>query len=253
MSLNLMHYFLIALGINVLMFIPAYIFKTDKFTDISYGLTFIILVIIAWLLYPFTYGNTILALMITVWGLRLGIFLFIRIGKMKRDKRFDGIRESFPKFLQFWILQGVSVWIILIPTLLFMGKEEQSISYAGVAVWALGLLLESISDMQKFKFSQNANKKGQFINEGLWKYSRHPNYFGEILCWLGVYLFVFMSFSRMEMIPAFAGPLYIMIILLFGTGIPTVEKQADKKWGDQPDYLEYKRKTSILIPWLRRK
>ncbi|MDZ7820584.1 MAG: DUF1295 domain-containing protein [Candidatus Marinimicrobia bacterium] len=136
MVLNLWHYLFIAVGINVVMFIPAYLFKTDKFTDLSYSLTFIILIITAWILYPFSAGNTLIAAMVVVWGLRLGIFLFVRIGKMKRDRRFDGIRESFWKFLQFWLLQGISVWIILIPALLFMKTEVPRLCYAGLAIWA---------------------------------------------------------------------------------------------------------------------
>ncbi|MDZ7796416.1 MAG: DUF1295 domain-containing protein [Candidatus Marinimicrobia bacterium] len=115
MELNLWHYLIAAVGINILMFIPAYLFKTDKFTDLSYSLTFIILMIIAWILQPFSVENTLVTAMVVIWGLRLGTFLFVRIGKMKRDKRFDGIRESFFKFFQFWVLQGISVWIILLP------------------------------------------------------------------------------------------------------------------------------------------
>ncbi|MFO7841458.1 MAG: DUF1295 domain-containing protein [Fidelibacterota bacterium] len=253
MELNLWHYLLAAVGINILMFIPAYLFKTDKFTDLSYSLTFIILMIIAWILQPFSVENTLVTAMIVIWGLRLGMFLFVRIGKIKRDKRFDGIRESFFKFLQFWVLQGVSVWIILLPALLFIENEEPRLCYAGLVIWAIGLIMESIADAQKYHFTQEVSNKGKFIDTGLWKFSRHPNYFGEILCWIGIYLFVFLSFTPREMLIGLASPLYIIFILLFLTGIPTVEKRANEKWGDDPDYREYKRKTSILIPWFKKK
>jgi steroid 5-alpha reductase family enzyme len=253
MDLHLWHYLLIAVGINILMFFPAYLFKTDKFTDISYGLSFIIVILIAWILYPYSVTNTLLTAAVVLWGLRLGIFLLVRIHNMKRDRRFDGIRESFWRFLQFWLLQGVTVWIVLIPSLMAMQKDQLRPCYAGLAVWAIGLIIETIADAQKYNFNNTAANKDKFIDHGLWKISRHPNYFGEILCWVGLYVFVFLSFSKSEMLIALIGPIYISFVLLFLTGIPTVEKRADKKWGDDPAYLEYKRRTSILIPWFLKK
>ena len=238
---------------NLIMFVPAFILKTDRLTDISYGLSFVILITLAWFIEPYSFQNTILALMVIIWGLRLGIFLFIRIGKMKRDKRFDGRRESFTKFLSFWLLQGLTTGIVLIPALLFMGKEHQSTLSIGVVIWITGFVIEAIADMQKFRFRQQAANRSRFIDRGLWKYSRHPNYFGEILIWLGIYLYVFQSFSNTEKLLALIGPLFITILLLFVSGIPTVEKRAEEKFGDDPAYLEYKRRTSILIPWFRKK
>ncbi|MDD3095535.1 MAG: DUF1295 domain-containing protein [Candidatus Neomarinimicrobiota bacterium] len=252
MAFNIWHYLLIAVGINILMFIPAYIFKTDKFTDISYGLSFVIVVLTALFLSPLSPGNALLAAMVVLWGLRLGSFLLIRVHQMKGDRRFDGVRESFGKFLQFWLLQGVTVWIVLIPALMAMQKEDLRLCYAGLLIWAAGLLIETIADAQKSRFNLNPANKGKFINNGLWKTSRHPNYFGEILCWAGVYIFIFLSFSPREMLLAAVGPLYIILVLLFLTGIPTVEKRAEQKWGNDPEYIAYKKHTSILIPWFRK-
>lgn len=253
MDLNIWHYLLITVGINILMFIPAFIFKTDKFTDITCGLTFCIVAVIARILYHFSWANTILALMVIFWGMRLGSFLLIRVHKMKRDKRFDGRRESFWRFLQFWLLQGVSAWIIMIPALPAMAKNEVRICHAGLLIWAAGLIIESLADAQKYRFNNNPENKGKFIDTGLWKNSRHPNYFGEILCWQGVYIFVFLSFPTAEKLLAFIGPLYITLLLLFVSGIPTVEKRSDEKFGQDPAYLEYKRGTNILIPWPKKK
>lgn len=191
--------------------------------------------------------------MVMFWGIRLGTFLLVRIHNMKRDKRFDGIRESFWRFLQFWLLQGVTVWIVMIPALLAMGKDNLRICYAGLFVWAAGLIVETIADAQKFRFNNDPDNKGKFIDRGLWKISRHPNYFGEILCWLGIYITVFLSFSGREVLLALIGPLYITVVLLFLTGIPTVEKRSDQKFGNDPAYLEYRRRTSMLIPWFRKK
>lgn len=247
--LNIFHHLIIALGINILMFIAAFKFKTDKLTDLSYSLTFIILIVIALILSEFTVLKLILSLMIISWGLRLGIFLFIRIRKMKRDKRFDGMRESFFRFLKFWVLQGLAVWVILIPALFFINSDMGEVFWAGFFIWALGLIIESAADLQKYKFKQNRKNKDKFIQSGLWKYSRHPNYLGEMLCWIGVYLFVFVSFSTSQKIIGLVSPLFIICLLLFVTGLPPLERYADKKWGKQREYLAYKRKTSILIPW----
>ncbi len=249
--LEIAYYLIAALGINIIMFIPGYLFKTDKLTDLSYSLTFIALISISALLNEFSKTKIILLSMILIWALRLGIFLFIRIQKMKYDKRFDGIRESFLKFLKFWTLQGLAVWVILLPALFFMLGNPNKIFWAGLIIWATGLILESIADLQKYKFNQN--NKDAFINTGLWKYSRHPNYFGEILCWIGIYTFTFTSLNLTQKLIGLASPLFIMFLLLFITGLPPLEKAADAKWGKQKTYKEYKRKTSILIPWIPKK
>lgn len=248
--IELFYYLIVALGINLIMFIPGYLFKTDKLTDLSYALTFIILTLASLILSEISALKIILFAMILIWGLRLGIFLYIRIRKIKYDKRFDGIRESFSKFLRFWVLQGLAVWVILIPTLYFMNSDSNSVYWIGLIIWAFGLTIESIADIQKFSFSQNTKNKDKFINIGLWKYSRHPNYFGEILCWVGIYFFVFSSLADLQKIIALASPVFIIILLLFVTGLPPLEKSADNKWGKQQDYKEYKRTTSILIPWI---
>jgi steroid 5-alpha reductase family enzyme len=169
---------------------------------------------------------------------------------MKRDKRFDGMRESFFRFLKFWVLQGLAVWVILIPALFFINSNLTEVMWVGFIIWALGLILESTADFQKYNFKQNEKNKDRFIQSGIWKYSRHPNYFGEILCWVGIYIFVFASLTSLQKIVSLASPLFIIILLLFVTGLPPLEKYADKKWGKQKDYQEYKRKTSILIPWI---
>ena len=235
------------------MFIPAYIFKTDRLTDISYSLTFISLIMLAWVLEPYSIENTLLFVMIAAWALRLGLFLLIRINKMKRDKRFDGRRESFIKFLSFWLLQGSAVGIVLIPALLFMAKNDGAISPAGIAVWLIGFLVETISDIQKYRFNIDPANKGKFIDSGLWKYSRHPNYFGEILVWFGLYIYVCPGLNGIEKLFALIGPLFITTLLLFVSGIPTVEKRAQEKFGKDPAWLDYKRRTNMIIPWFPRK
>ncbi|NCT55531.1 DUF1295 domain-containing protein [bacterium] len=249
---TLITYLTFALLINILMFIPAFIYKTDKLTDLSYSLTFIFLITFSLLKNSIVPLNIVVWLAVFLWGVRLGAFLFIRIRKITKDKRFDGIRESFFAFLRFWVLQGLAVWVILLPSLLFIQSDNKSVFMPGISIWLFGLIIESFADLQKYKFTQNPSNKDKFINVGLWKYSRHPNYFGEILCWLGIYIFVFPSLSFLFQIIALSGPLFIVVLLLFATGIPPLEKYADKKWGKDKSYVDYKSKTSILIPWFNK-
>jgi steroid 5-alpha reductase family enzyme len=247
--LNLLHYLIIALLFNSVVFLFAYKLMTDKLTDISYALTFILLVSLSFLYSDRGLFKIVLLLMVLLWALRLGVFLFLRVSKSGRDKRFDGMREDFYKFLKFWVLQGVAVWVILLPSIMFF-RRETIYSYfvlIGFLIWFFGFFIELIADFQKYKF--NKSNQGKWISTGLWRYSRHPNYFGEILCWFGIYFFAFGSLMGVERIVGLISPLFIAVLLIFLTGLPQLEKYADKKWGKVKEYREYKRKTSILVPW----
>lgn len=249
--MGLLDSFIIAMGLNILMFIPAFIFKTDKLTDLSYGVSFALVAVIVFFQNSFDTSKLLLLVMILLWSIRIGGFLFIRIRKMKRDKRFDGIRESFIKFLGFWLLQGFTVWIVLFPSILFFSEQNVSIttlSVVGLVMWFSGLVIETIADKQKYEFLKNSDNKGRWIDGGLWHYSRHPNYFGEITHWLGVYLFVVSSLSGVLPIIALIGPIYLAWLIIFVSGIPKLERYADDRWGDDPNYVKYKKRTSNLIP-----
>jgi len=236
---------LLSLAINIIMFIPAFILKTDKLTDISYSLSFIILTLIIFLT-NINFTNMILFLLITLWGVRLGTYLLIRINKIKKDKRFDGMREKFFNFLGFWLLQGFTVWVVLIPTLLVLTKQVtfSYLSLIGLVIFIKGLLIESFADYQKF----TNYKKDKWIDIGLWKYSRHPNYFGEILVWIGIYLYTLPYLIGYEKLIGLISPIFITILLLFVSGVPKLEKVNNKKFGKLKEYQEYKKRTGLLIP-----
>lgn len=241
----------VALAINLAMFVVAFKFQTDKLTDISYAVTFVVLVLYGLLVNNITASKLAAVIMVCVWSTRLGGFLLYRIRKTGRDKRFDGIRENFKKFLQFWVLQGISVWVILMPTLLLLSSERTVFDLLGVIgllVWGTGLYVEATADIQKYHFSQSPANKNKWIDSGIWRFSRHPNYFGEILVWIGMYLFAAMSLSLPQVVLAAISPLFITSLLLFISGIPKLEKGADERWGDDPAYREYKRRTSLLLP-----
>ena len=188
--------------------------------------------------------------MIVIWGLRIALYLFKRVIKMGRDKRFDKIRPSFLKFLGFWILQGITVWVVLLAALLFFMNKTvfSAITIIGLLIWILGFLIETFADHQKHVFKNNPKNKGKWIESGLWKYSRHPNYFGEITCWTGIFLFTLSSLPGLYKLLALISPLYIAFLIIFVSGLPKLEKSADMKWGTNKNFQEYKKRTSILVP-----
>nr|MBD3312148.1 DUF1295 domain-containing protein [archaeon] len=246
----------VSIGVNVLMFIPAFIYKTDKLTDLSYSLTFIILATILFLFNTYSLSKLILYFMVAAWGARLGTYLFIRIRKMKKDPRFDDKRGDFFKFLKFWLVQGLTVWLVMMSSTVFFNLSNTSFNYLsliGLIVWGAGLTIESVADYQKYQFKTNPKNKGKWIESGLWHYSRHPNYFGEIMNWVGIYLFTLSSFNLLNALVALASPGYITITLLFISGIPPLEKHSDKKYGKYKGYRDYKKRTSVLIPWFTKK
>jgi steroid 5-alpha reductase family enzyme len=241
----------IALLIQAVFFSFAWRYKTDKVTDLSYGLTFILIS-----LYLLSGTNRYayqawLVTMVIIWGVRLAIYLFIRIHKIGRDKRFDEMRNNFIKFASFWLFQGLAVWIILLPVTYSISLDKylpvNSIMWVGLGIWFLGLSIETLADMQKFVFKNKVENKGKWIEQGIWKYSRHPNYFGEMLVWWGIFIAT-LPFQAGWSYLTVIGPLFITYILLFVSGIPTLEQKYDLRYKNSTKYQAYKKRTSLLIP-----
>lgn len=241
---------LLSLGINLAMFFVAYYFRTDKLTDISYAVTFVLLSLIGLTNTEVTNTSIVLTLMVCMWAFRLGSYLLQRIQRIGKDKRFDDKRDKFWSFLGFWLIQGVTVWIVMIPTLLYYSNPSKvvvTLTVVGFFVWFLGLLIETIADSQKYNFINDTKNKGKWIDIGLWKYSQHPNYFGEIVLWFGVYLFTFSGLTDMQRIFGLISPLYIYSLIVFVSGIPLLEKSGEAKWGTDENYQLYKKQTSVLF------
>lgn len=238
---------------NMAMFLIAFRNKTDKLTDISYAATFIGLVMYNLVVASeLTVYKWILAFMIMLWSVRIGMYLFIRINKTGKDRRFDGMRENFWRFAGFWLIQAITVWAVLVGSSLYFitgAKPITGFMVAGIIVWFAGLIIEAIADFQKYQFIQDKKNKNKWIQSGVWKYSRHPNYFGEILVWFGVYVFVVSGLTGSDQLFAMASPLFITFMLLFVSGIPLLEKSADAKWGKDSAYKKYKKSTSVLVPF----
>lgn len=243
--------FTVSIVINIIMFVPAFIYRTDKLTDISYALTFAVVATAGFMRSEQTSLHKIVLLLVLLWAFRLGTFLFIRINKIKKDVRFDGMREYFFKFLRFWLLQGATVFVVLLAASLAFMQKQTTVSWlsvVGIAVFVIGLVIEATADMQKFNFSSKASNKGMWIDEGIWRTSRHPNYLGEMMVWIGMYFVVLASLTGNQWIWALLSPLYIVTLLLFVSGVPLLEKSADKKWGTNPAYKKYKKQVPAVLP-----
>lgn len=239
----------ISLGIQAVLFAFAATLKTDKVTDLSYGATFVL--IAAWLAVGGgrTIAELVLGAMVVLWGVRLAGYLFYRILTIGRDARFDGIREHFWPFFKFWLGQGIAVWVILLPVTIWFARPGawNAAMATGVLIWTAGLVIETVADAQKFAAKRRLGGGGRWVDEGLWRRARYPNYFGEMLCWWGVWVFVAPDLGWWNA-GGLLGPLSITFILLKVTGIPTLEKSAREKWGNNPDYHAYVRRTRLLLP-----
>ncbi len=243
----------LSIAINLIGFSVAFYLKTDKLTDFSYALSFVVLSAISLILSgKFNLPNFILLSLVALWALRLGSYLVIRIRRWGRDKRFDEIRSNFFKFLGFWIFQAITVWFVLISSILFF-YENQSDSleianYAGALIFLIGLAIEAFADLQLYNFTGDKKNKGEFIKTGLWSRTRHPNYLGEITVWLGAWVYSFSALALTQQIIGFISPLFIYVMIRFISGVPKLEKNAEKKWGRRKDFEEYKRQSGLILP-----
>jgi steroid 5-alpha reductase family enzyme len=244
----------LAFLIQWLVFIPAYLQQSEKFFDLTGSITYISVTIIAVLLSPVVDGRSILLLaLVVIWAARLGTFLFRRIQKAGKDERFDDIKPSFPRFLNTWTLQGLWVTFTLAAALVAITttnrKELGWFALVGFLIWVFGFSIEVVADLQKSRFRANPENKGKFIQTGLWARSRHPNYFGEIMLWIGVAVIALPVLQGWQWI-ALISPVFVAILLTRVSGVPMLEKRADEKWGGQEDYEAYKARTPVLIPRL---
>jgi len=238
--------------IQWLVFIPAFILQTEKFFDLTGSLTYLSITTLAVLLSVNSGARAwLLWALVVMWAARLGSFLFTRVKKSGKDSRFDDIKPSFPRFLLTWTLQGLWVSFTLAAALAAITSQVRKppdfFAWLGLVVWLCGFTIEVVADWQKSRFRADPANKGKFISSGLWAWSRHPNYFGEIVLWAGVAVItlpVLRGWQWLTMI----SPIFIFILLTRISGVPMLEKSADEKWGGQDDYEAYKAATSILVP-----
>ena len=241
--------------IQLIGFIPSFIFKTDHYFDLTGGITFILIISLATnkiILNESLNYKVVPFFLVFLWAIRLSSFLFLRVKKVGKDIRFDNLKTNFWKFMLSWVVQGFWVFMSLLPLLIVVDSSKSTniiFLVIGLLVWLFGFLFEIISDNQKTNFRKIEDNKDKFITTGLWKYSRHPNYLGEIVLWTGVAI---ISYSSLEVYQMFTlvSPIFTYLLLVNVSGINLLEKSGEKKWGHLDSYKSYKENTPRLIGFL---
>ena len=243
----------LAFLIHWLLFIPAYLLKTEKFFDLSGSFTYISIVIYVLFFNSNSennIGNLILASFIIIWAVRLGSFLFFRIKKAGEDKRFRELKTSFTRFFLVWNISGmwVSFCSMCAITAISSGNGVQlnPLFYIGAVIFLVGFVLEVVADHQKTVFRKDPKNKDKFIKTGLWARSQHPNYVGEITLWAGIAVISCSSLEGWQYI-SLISPIFTYCLLIYVSGIPQLKESGEKKWGHLKAYQDYTKNTPRLI------
>ena len=245
----------LAFAIQWIAFIPAYIFQTEKFYDLTGSLTYLLVIWYSLTLSSDQFtnlngANIVIVLLISLWAIRLGSFLFMRIHHDGEDKRFRSIKPSASQFFMTWTLQGLWVSLCSMCALTAISSNTGIVTnaffYIGLALFILGFAIEVMADMEKSAFKANQENKDKFITTGLWARSRHPNYFGEIVLWTGIAVMSFSSLEGLQYLTLIS-PIFTYLLLVYVSGVRMLEARGDLKWGDDPAYQEYKKETPVLF------
>lgn len=242
----------LAFVINWAAFVPSNAAKTEHYYDLTGSVTYVTVIVVAVVLSddPDTRAVLVTA-MVLVWAVRLGSFLFRRVRRDGRDGRFDSIKVDPLRFFMTWTLQGLWVLLTVACALAIVtGSERESfglLAGIGTAVWVAGFAIEVVADRQKSAFKQDSANEGRFITTGLWAWSRHPNYFGEITLWLGIAIIAVPVLSGWRWV-TLVSPVFVVVLLTRVSGLPMLERRAAKRWGDDPEYQRYVEATPVLIP-----
>jgi steroid 5-alpha reductase family enzyme len=242
----------LAFIIQWLVYIPSYLSQTEHYFDLTGSLTYQTLAVLGLLLTSERDARTvILGLMIIVWAARLGLFLFRRVRAAGKDGRFDKLKTDWAQFLMTWTLQGLWVTFTAAAALAAMTSGAKTglgvIGVIGIIVWVAGFAIEVIADAQKSTWRAMPGNENKFITVGLWAWSRHPNYFGEVLLWTGVAILAAPALQGWQYITLLS-PVFVYLLLNKASGVPMLEARADKKWGGQPAYEDYKARTPVFFP-----
>lgn len=243
---------ILAFAVNWLVYIPANIYQTEKYYDLTGSLTYLTVIAIACLFSgPLDARSALVALMVVIWALRLGSFLFRRISADGKDARFDKIKVNPLRFFLTWTLQGTWVALTAASALVIITTETRLpidiFAIIGLTMWVAGFAIEIIADNQKSQFRSDPKNAGRFITTGLWAWSRHPNYFGEILLWTGITVASLPLLVGWQWVTIIS-PIFVIFLLTKVSGIPMLAKAGQKKWGDEPEYKDYIQRTPKLVP-----
>lgn len=234
-----------------IIFIPSFAFQTEHYFDLTGSISYLSAVALAFYLNPSVDPRDVLiGLLIVVWAVRLGSFLFMRVKQDGKDDRFTIMKTQFHWFLMTWTLGGLWVFLTMAAGLAAITSNTTQpfglMAYLGLALWIFGFSIEVIADRQKRAFKKNQQKDKEFITSGLWAWSRHPNYFGEITLWIGLTLIALPVLSGWQLVTLIS-PVFVYILLTKISGIPLLENRGMKKWGSDPEYIDYVNRTPALI------
>ena len=245
---------MLAFLIQWVAYIPAYIFQTEKFYDLTGSLSYLTVIWFVFFLSNNLSGlniqNLIVVTLISIWAIRLGTFLFGRIHKDGEDKRFRTIKTSASQFFMTWTLQGMWVSICTMCAITAISSSQGIIAnalfYLGLVFFIVGFAIEVVSDQQKSAFRAVPENKEKFITSGLWSKSQHPNYFGEILLWSAIALLSISSLNGTQYLTLIS-PIFTYVLLVYISGVRMLDDMGNKKWGHLEEYKEYKRNTPTLF------
>ena len=251
----------LCIGVQWLAWIPASMAKTERFYDLTGGLTY--LIVVGFSLWAGSQSEApslrelIVSLLVVIWAVRLSSFLYFRIHRTGKDGRFDQLKTSPIRFLVPWTIQGLWVFLTMIVVIVINSQTGSAPALGiwdavGLSIWLLGFSIEVVADNQKTVFNTESNNQGKWIDSGLWSYSRHPNYLGEILLWTGIACFGISCFTGLERV-AWISPIFIYLLLTKLSGIPILDRRALEKWGDDVEYQRYRENTPALFPRLSKK
>ena len=249
---------IIAIAVQWLAWIPASTSQTERFYDLTGGLTY--LAVVAFSLWAGSQSEDpstrewLISALVAIWAIRLSSFLFLRIHEAGKDGRFDQLKTSPVRFLVPWTLQALWVFLTLNVVVVINSQSVPAPPLGiwdgiGLMVWIMGFGIEVVADSQKTAFNANPENEGKWIGEGLWSRSRHPNYLGEIMLWTGIAIFGVACLDGLEMV-AWISPVFVYLLLTKVSGIPLLDRRSLAKWGDNPEYRNYREKTPALFPHL---
>lgn len=238
-------------------FIPSFFYQTEHYFDLTGSISYIAIVLFTFFAVSNLDSRSLLiGILVTIWAIRLGSFLFLRVKREGKDNRFTVMKTKFWWFLFTWTMGGLWVLITMAAGLAALTSAKvvplEWFALVGVILWLQGFIIEVVADYQKSKFKSKEENQYKFINQGLWSLSRHPNYYGEITLWLGIAIIAFPVLEGWQLVTLIS-PVFVYILLTKISGISMLELRADKKWGEEPEYQLYKESTPALIPMFKRK
>ena len=248
---------LVILTYFTLIFILAQVLKNNSIVDSFWGPGFLVVALFTFLTTSSRgLRGTMVTFLVAVWAIRLFYHITLRNWNKPEDYRYINMRKKwgtqFPMlkaYIYVFVFQGVMLFLISLTITSANTNPNQTpgiVAYIGALIWVIGFYFESVGDRQLKEFKAKPENKGKIMTEGLWSYTRHPNYFGEATMWWGIFLIAITSFDQLWLI---ISPALITFLLMFVSGVPLLEK----KYKDRPDFIEYTKQTNKFFPWFPRK